>query len=225
MEPRAVGWTVDALPGVWGNSGIRPFISGEQKYKTEGNREQKQFWGTGNIENQILILENMGKCRFFQGNKGTCIPGRASLSDRTVVQVCVCTTYCDRLNFSNITQSSFSSCESRNNFSELSEETPSPHFSPIPTTTTRVAQPRRNPTAKASKLRVLNKNCQSLANKKQTEFYSLLDTNKPDIVIGTESRLTSTHTYSEIFPQSLGYTPFRQDREKDAMGGRCFYIS
>ena len=45
----------EALPGVLGNRGIRPFISGEQgnkSLKLMGTWEQRQFWGTGNIENQ-----------------------------------------------------------------------------------------------------------------------------------------------------------------------------
>ena len=38
---------VEALPGVLGNRGIRPFISGEQgkQSKTEGNRETKVIFG------------------------------------------------------------------------------------------------------------------------------------------------------------------------------------
>ena len=42
------------LPGVLVNRGIRPFISGEQgnnSLKLKGTGEQRQFWGTGNIEN------------------------------------------------------------------------------------------------------------------------------------------------------------------------------
>ena len=50
----------EALPGVWGNRRIRPFISveqGEQKSKIEGN---KGYFGE---QGKMLIL--------FQGNKGT----------------------------------------------------------------------------------------------------------------------------------------------------------
>ena len=53
-----------------GRIGIRIFISGEQ-----GNRGTKAIWGTGNIKfNKIMNLGNKGKCRFFQGNKGTGTP-------------------------------------------------------------------------------------------------------------------------------------------------------
>ena len=52
----------NALPGVLGNRGIRPFISGEQKSKTEGNRgikailgnrvhRKSRFWFWGTREN------------------------------------------------------------------------------------------------------------------------------------------------------------------------------
>ena len=50
MDPK--NW---ALPGVWGNRRIRPFISGEQgnkSLKLKRTGEQKQFWGTWNIEKQ-----------------------------------------------------------------------------------------------------------------------------------------------------------------------------
>lgn len=133
-------------------------------------------------------------------------------SDHSFSWIC---SNCDCLNFSNPAQSSFASYESPNNYSVLTDESlPIPHPSP---SSTRVAQPRGDTTRKTSKLRVLNVNCQSLVNKK-AEFYSFLDTYKPDIVIGTESWFTSKHLYNEFFPPSLGYIPFRQDRGKDAMG-------
>ena len=52
------GSMTEALQGVLGNRGIRPFISGEQRNKslklkgTGETPEERQFWGTGNIENQ-----------------------------------------------------------------------------------------------------------------------------------------------------------------------------
>ena len=95
--------------------------------------------------------------------------------------------------------SSFASYESQNNFSLLLDETPSAHDSRDPSLTTQAPQPRRSASAaKISKLRVMNINCQSLVNKK-AEFYSLLVTHKPDIVIGTESWLTPNHSDSEFF--------------------------
>ena len=75
----------EALPGVLGNRGIRPFISGEQGNKSKqlnGAGEQRQFSGTRNIENQDFDSGEQGKMPIFQGNKGTDTsspnPGRAS---------------------------------------------------------------------------------------------------------------------------------------------------
>ena len=60
--------------GVLGNRGIRPFISEEQRNKSlklKGTGGQRQFWGTGNIENQDFDFGEQGKMPidFFQGNK------------------------------------------------------------------------------------------------------------------------------------------------------------
>ena len=46
-------------------------FSGEQRPKIRGTGEHRQFWGTGNIENQDFVLGE-------QGNS-TPPPGRASL--------------------------------------------------------------------------------------------------------------------------------------------------
>ena len=77
-------------------------------------------------------------------------------------------------------------------------------------------RPMSSKTHKQS-LKVLNINCQSIVNKK-AEFQIIIDNHKPDIVVGTESWLNKTHLSSEVFPNSLGYTPFRQDRETDTCG-------
>ena len=74
----------EALPGVLGNRGTRAFISGEQGSKGQilrGTGEQRQYWGAGNIENQIFDIWGTGEqANLFQGNKGTRTPppGRAS---------------------------------------------------------------------------------------------------------------------------------------------------
>ena len=63
----------EALPGVLGNRGIRPFISGEQGnkgLKLKGTGEQRQFWGIGNIENQDFDFGEQGKMTiFFRGTR------------------------------------------------------------------------------------------------------------------------------------------------------------
>ena len=45
----------EALPGVWGNRGTRPFISREQMSFFQGNRgTTSEIWGTG--EHKILMI-------------------------------------------------------------------------------------------------------------------------------------------------------------------------
>ena len=63
----------ETLPGVLGNRGIRSFISGEQgnkNLKMKGTGEQRQFWGTGNIEHQDFDLGEKGKMPIFSGEQG-----------------------------------------------------------------------------------------------------------------------------------------------------------
>ena len=63
---------IEALPGILGNRGIRPFISGEQGNKsiTERNRGTKAV-----LSNQDFDFgEQMKLPIFFQGNKGTGTP-------------------------------------------------------------------------------------------------------------------------------------------------------
>ena len=51
--------SMEALPGVLWNRGTRALISGEQGNKGQvlrGAGEQRQYWGTGNIENKFSIL-------------------------------------------------------------------------------------------------------------------------------------------------------------------------
>ena len=61
--------TIEALPGVLGNRGIRPFILGErreQKSKTEENRGTKAILGKREHKKlYILILRNKGKYHVF----------------------------------------------------------------------------------------------------------------------------------------------------------------
>ena len=67
----------EALPGILGNRGIRSFISGEQgnkSLKLKGTGEQRQFGGTGNIENQDFDLGEQGKMLIFSGEQGNRYP-------------------------------------------------------------------------------------------------------------------------------------------------------
>ena len=59
-------------------------------------------------------------------------------------------------------------------------------------------------------------NCQSIKNKK-AELYTIIDSAKPDIILGNESWLTPEIKSSEIFPDS--FDAVRKDRASDAHGG------
>ena len=58
-------------------------------------------------------------------------------------------------------------------------------------------------------LRIVNLNCQSLKNKK-AEFLSLIDSTKPDIIIGTESWLSHSISDTEYFPDT--FNVYRNDK-------------
>ena len=64
-------------------------------------------------------------------------------------------------------------------------------------------------------LRILIVNCQSVKNKK-AELYTVIDSAKPDIIIGNASWLTLDIKNSEIFPNS--FDAVRKDRASNADG-------
>ena len=67
--------TIEALIGFFGNRGTKAIFSGEhgnKGLKIRGTEEHRQFWGTGNIENQDFVFGEQGnKAIFFEENKGT----------------------------------------------------------------------------------------------------------------------------------------------------------
>ena len=69
-------------------------------------------------------------------------------------------------------------------------------------------------------LRVLVIDCQSIKNKKY-DLENLIESTKPDIVIGNESCLHKDIQSSEVFPS--GYISYRNDRKTDAHGGFFLY--
>ena len=72
-----------------------------------------------------------------------------------------------------------------------------------------------------NQIKVMNINFQSIVNK-VSEFHCFIDTEKPDVVIGTESWLTPDISNNEIFPP--GYTPYRADRSATTRGGGVFIL-
>ena len=71
-------------------------------------------------------------------------------------------------------------------------------------------------------LRVIIINCQSIKNKK-ADFENLVDSTKPDIIIGNESWLHKDIQSTEVFPS--GFTCYRNDRKSDAHGGVFILVS
>ena len=63
---------------------------------------------------------------------------------------------------------------------------------------------------------MISLNFQSIKNRKP-ELDLLLDTTKPDIIIGTETWLDPSITSSEYFPASR-YTVYRRDRPPNSKG-------
>ena len=59
-------------------------------------------------------------------------------------------------------------------------------------------------------------NCQSIKNKK-AELHTIINSAKPDIILGNESWLTSDIKNLEIFPDC--FEAVRKDRASDAHGG------
>ena len=68
-------------------------------------------------------------------------------------------------------------------------------------------------------LRILIMNCQSI-NNKRAELHTVIDSAKPDIILGNESWLTPDIKNLEIFPDS--FDAIRKDRVGDSHGGGVF---
>ena len=89
---------------------------------------------------------------------------------------------------------------------------------------------RQTRRAKASRpLRLVNANFQSIKNK-TPEFWNLVDSTKPDIIIGNESQLTPDVHNNEIFSPQMTemigkYHIFRRDREHTSGGGVFIAVS
>ena len=82
----------EALQGGFGEQGNKAIYfrgTRNKSLKLKGTGEQRQFWGTGNIEIRILILGNKEKCRFFQGNKRTGNTHWKGLVNKFVIWGCI----------------------------------------------------------------------------------------------------------------------------------------
>ena len=93
------------------------------------------------------------------------------------------------------------------------QEDPDPKPIPIHTSSpTRSTHKGR----KNTPLRIINVNCQSIRNK-HGEFLNMIDSTKPDIIIGTESWLNPDIKDNEYFPDT--YSVHRNDRPVGQTGG------
>ena len=131
-------------------------------------------------------------------------------------------------NFSTSLFDTTASLETHNRFDSLSSlsdpESPIPDIiAPPPTAASSpIVQEPKEAKGKAAKvalnhpLRILIMNCQSIKNKK-AELHTIIDSAKPDIILGNESWLTPEIKNSEIFPNS--FDAVRKDRASDAHGG------
>ena len=72
-----------------------------------------------------------------------------------------------------------------------------------------------------NKLKIMNINFQSIVNK-VPDFHCIIETEKPDVVVRTESWLSPEISNGEIFPP--GYTPCRADRQSTTHGGGVFIL-
>ncbi|XP_064628137.1 uncharacterized protein LOC135487880 [Lineus longissimus] len=105
---------------------------------------------------------------------------------------------------------------------------PSPSLS-VPGSPVRASTPKRpkpkarapTPTPPGRQLRRLNVNCNSISSKRGS-FQHLVDTHDPDIVVATETKLTSSINNGEIgAPDQISakYNIFREDRNAKNLGG------
>jgi hypothetical protein len=97
-----------------------------------------------------------------------------------------------------------------------------PMASSSPLEPTRSRKPKQQQNTKPPKtIRLLNVNFRSIKNKK-ADFLAMIDSVKPDIIVGTETWLTPYIKDHEIF--LLDFNVYRSDRKSDKHGGVCIAI-
>ena len=135
---------------------------------------------------------------------------------------------CGMPNFSTSLFDTTASLDTYNRFDSLSSlsepDSPVPdNIAPPPkAASSPIVQQQREVKSRTTKsvlnhpLRILVMNCQSIKNKR-AELHTIIDSAKPDIILGNESWLTPDIQNSEIFPDS--FDAIRKDRVGDAHGG------
>ncbi len=122
---------------------------------------------------------------------------------------------CPQCGIPNLTSSTFfksehiDSVHSTNTSSSLASLQPSGQ--PLATSSPR----RSNRTPPKKQLRLLNVNFNGISGK-VPQLHDMIDSLDPDVIIGTESKLSQHHLDSEIFPPN--FIPWRKDRNADGGG-------
>ncbi|VDI38157.1 Hypothetical predicted protein [Mytilus galloprovincialis] len=130
---------------------------------------------------------------------------------------------CGMPNFSTALFNSTYSIETENQFSDLSTSSlvSSPGV-PVATSSPKLNEKNQNIPSKSTSskfkrpIRVVNINFQSICNKKP-ELEEIINSAKPDIIIGTETWLNPNIPSHELFPPNL-YNVYRKDRTHNNKG-------
>lgn len=123
------------------------------------------------------------------------------------------TSSCGIPNFSTSLFESFNINESSNRFDSLTDNISS--FTCVTSSPKSKTPPHKVNSAYDNILMVLTINFQSLRAKREA-FWNLVDSSKPDVILGCETWLRSTITTQEVMPP--GYVTYRNDRS-DGYGG------
>ena len=154
-------------------------------------------------------------------------------SGKNIVWECL---KCGMPNFSTSLFDTTASLETHNRFDSLSflsdpeSAIPDINCTPPPPTaaSSPIVQEPKEAKGKAAKaalshpLRILIMNCQSMKNKK-AKLHTIIDSAKPDIILGNESWLTPDIKSSQIFPDS--FDAVQKDRANDAHGVSLLLLS
>ena len=132
-------------------------------------------------------------------------------------------TKCNSANYSLICTQDLSSFATKNPFSTL-DLTPDCSFNPTQTSTPAKKKHPKDLRKNDSPIKITLINFQSIRVKKSL-FYTFIDANKPDIIVGTETWLTAEIHDNDIFPPELGYTVYRRDRIDKRGGGVIILVN
>ena len=132
-------------------------------------------------------------------------------------------TKCNSANYSLISTQDLSSFATNNPFSTL-DSTPDCSFNPTQTSTPAKKKPLKVFRKTDSPVKIALINFQSIREKRPL-FYTFIDLNKPEHIVGTETWLTAEIHDNEIFPPELGYTVYRRDRIGKRGGGVIILVN